>query len=152
VGKANPGKTAPLEDINGQIYQTAYNEAMNASGFGTGGKYQQAIQAAAVQGLAGSDLSAALAGGAATGELVGMIALEMYDKSADKQDETQKQTVSALATLAAGLSGGLVGDSSASAVAGRRRVKRRWRTISLVLHLQTNLTKPLRKLRTVIRR
>ncbi|POU76133.1 filamentous hemagglutinin [Leclercia sp. LSNIH7] len=163
--KANPGKTATLEDINGQIYQTAYNDAMNASGFGTGGEYQRAIQAAtaAVQGLAGSDLSAALAGGAApyladvighrsglsdegkvaahavvnaalaaaqgqnalagaagaaTGELVGMIALEMYGKSADKLDETQKQTVSALATLAAGLSGGLVGDSSASAVAG----------------------------------
>lgn len=163
--KANPGKTATLEDINGQIYQTAYNDAMNASGFGTGGEYQRAIQAAtaAVQGLAGSDLSAALAGGAApyladvighrsglsdegkvaahavvnaalaaaqgqnalagaagaaTGELVGMIATEMYGKPADELDETQKQTVSALATLAAGLSGGLVGDSSASAVSG----------------------------------
>ncbi|MEB6380125.1 hemagglutinin repeat-containing protein [Leclercia adecarboxylata] len=168
--KANPGKTATLEDINGQIYQTAYNDAMNASGFGTGGEYQRAIQAAtaAVQGLAGSDLSAALAGGAApyladvighrsglsnegkvaahavvnaalaaaqgqnalagaagaaTGELVGMIAKEMYDKSADELDETQKQTVSALATLAAGLSGGLVGDSSASAVAGAQAGK-----------------------------
>ncbi|WP_347113874.1 hemagglutinin repeat-containing protein [Leclercia sp. S52] len=168
--KANPGKTATLEDINGQIYQTAYNDAMNASGFGTGGEYQRAIQAAtaAVQGLAGSDLSAALAGGAApyladvighrsglsdegkvaahavvnaalaaaqgqnalagaagatTGELVGMIALEMYGKSADKLDETQKQTVSALATLAAGLSGGLVGDSSASTVAGAQAGK-----------------------------
>ena len=65
--KANPGKTATLEDINSQIYQTAYNDAMNASGFGTGGEYQRAIQAAtaAVQGLAGSNLSAALAGGAA---------------------------------------------------------------------------------------
>ncbi|HDS9358533.1 TPA: hemagglutinin repeat-containing protein [Enterobacter chengduensis] len=168
--KANPGKTATLSDINGQIYQTAYNDAMNASGFGTGGQYQQAIQAAtaAVQGLAGSDLSAALAGGAApyvaevighysglndagkvaahavvnaalaaaqnqnalagaagaaTGELVGMIALEMYGKPADKLDETQKQTVSALASLAAGLSGGLAGDSSASAVAGAQAGK-----------------------------
>lgn len=168
--KANPGKTATLEDINGQIYQTAYNDAFNASGFGTSGQYQRAIQAAtaAVQGLAGSDLSAALAGGAApyladvighrsglsdegkvaahavvnaalaaaqgqnalagaagaaTGELVGMIALEMYGKSADELDETQKQTVSALATLAAGLSGGLVGDSSASAVAGAQAGK-----------------------------
>jgi filamentous hemagglutinin len=168
--KANPGKTATLSDINGQIYQTAYNDALSASGFGTGGQYQQAIQAAtaAVQGLAGSDLSAALAGGAApyvaevighysglndagkvaahavvnaalaaaqgqnalagaagaaTGELVGMIATEMYGKSADELDETQKQTVSALATLAAGLSGGLVGDSSASAVAGAQAGK-----------------------------
>lgn len=168
--KANPGKTATLSDINGQIYQTAYNDALSASGFGTGGQYQQAIQAAtaAVQGLAGSDLSAALAGGAApyvaevighysglndagkvaahavvnaalaaaqgqdalagaagaaTGELVGMIATEMYGKSADELDETQKQTVSALATLAAGLSGGLVGDSSASTVAGAQAGK-----------------------------
>lgn len=168
--KANPGKTATLEDINGQIYQTAYNDALSASGFGTGGQYQQAIQAAtaAVQGLAGSDLSAALAGGAApyvaevighysglndagkvaahavvnaalaaaqgqnalagatgaaTGELVGMIATEMYGKPADELDETQKQTVSALATLAAGLSGGLAGDSSASAVAGAQAGK-----------------------------
>ncbi|WP_336998668.1 VENN motif pre-toxin domain-containing protein [Leclercia sp. M50] len=55
---------------------------------------------------------------AATGELVGMIAKEMYGKFADELDETQKQTVSALATLAGGQSGGLVGDSSASAVAG----------------------------------
>ena len=47
--------------------QQAYNNDMTASGFGTGGKYQQAIQAAtaAVQGLAGGNLSAALADGAA---------------------------------------------------------------------------------------
>ncbi|EEU9416163.1 adhesin [Escherichia coli] len=40
--------------------QRAYNNGMTASGFGTGGKYQQAIQAAtaAVQGLAGGNLSA----------------------------------------------------------------------------------------------
>ncbi|SRZ46192.1 filamentous hemagglutinin family outer membrane protein [Escherichia coli] len=49
------------------VAQRAYNNGMAASGFGTGGKYQQAIQAAtaAVQGLAGGNLSAALAGGAA---------------------------------------------------------------------------------------
>ncbi|EBQ8807058.1 filamentous hemagglutinin, partial [Salmonella enterica subsp. enterica] len=47
------------------VAQRAYNNGMAASGFGTGGKYQQAIQAAtaAVQGLAGGNLSAALAGG-----------------------------------------------------------------------------------------
>ena len=108
------------------VAQRAYNNGMAASGFGTGGKYQQAIQAAtaAVQGLAGGNLSAALAGGAApyiaeiikqttpdgagrvaahavvnaalavaqgnnalagaagaaTGEMVGMIATQMYGK------------------------------------------------------------------------
>ncbi|EFH9944047.1 VENN motif pre-toxin domain-containing protein, partial [Escherichia coli] len=153
------------------VAQRAYNNGMAASGFGTGGKYQQAIQAAtaAVQGLAGGNLSAALAGGAApylaevvktmttdpvtgevnkaanvtahavvnaalavaqgnnalagaagaaTGEMVGMIATQMYGKSVSGLSETEKQTLSTLATVAAGLAGGLVGDSGASAVAG----------------------------------
>ncbi|HGU3890158.1 TPA: hemagglutinin repeat-containing protein, partial [Escherichia coli] len=153
------------------VAQRAYNNGMAASGFGTGGKYQQAIQAAtaAVQGLAGGNLSAALAGGAApylaevvktmttdpvtgevnkaanvtahavvnaalavaqgnnalagaagaaTGEMVGMIATQMYDKPVSELSETEKQTVSTLATVAAGLAGGLVGDSGASVVAG----------------------------------
>ncbi|WP_374990107.1 hemagglutinin repeat-containing protein, partial [Escherichia coli] len=137
------------------VAQRAYNNGMAASGFGTGGKYQQAIQAAtaAVQGLAGGNLSAALAGGAApyiaeiikqttpdgagrvaahavvnaalslaqgknalagaagaaTGEVVGMIATQMYGKPVSELSETEKQTVSTLATVAAGLAGGLVG-------------------------------------------
>ncbi|MGU5283971.1 contact-dependent inhibition effector tRNA nuclease [Escherichia coli] len=154
----------------------AYNNGMAASGFGTGGKYQQAIQAAtsAVQGLAGANLSAALAGGAApylaevvktmttdpvtgevnkaanvaahavvnaalavaqgnnalagaagaaTGEVVGIIATQMYGKPVSELSETEKQTVSTLATVAAGLAGGLVGDSGASAVAGAQSGK-----------------------------
>ncbi|HFO6581345.1 TPA: VENN motif pre-toxin domain-containing protein, partial [Escherichia coli] len=158
------------------VAQRAYNNGMAASGFGTGGKYQQAIQAAtaAVQGLAGGNLSAALAGGAApylaevvktmttdpvtgevnkaanvtahavvnaalavaqgnnalagaagaaTGEMVGMIATQMYDKPVSELSETEKQTVSTLATVAAGLAGGLVGDSGASAVAGAQSGK-----------------------------
>ncbi|HBD5115696.1 TPA: hemagglutinin repeat-containing protein [Escherichia coli] len=158
------------------VAQRAYNNGMAASGFGTGGKYQQAIQAAtaAVQGLAGGNLSAALAGGAApylaevvktmttdpvtgevnkaanvaahavvnaalavaqgnnalagaagaaTGEVVGMIATQMYGKSVSELSETEKQTVSTLATVAAGLAGGLVGDSGASAVAGAQSGK-----------------------------
>ncbi|TNT71736.1 hypothetical protein FIB87_25145 [Escherichia coli] len=133
------------------------------------GKYQQAIQAAtaAVQGLAGGNLSTALAGGtapyiaeiikqttpdgagrvaahavvnaalavaqgnnalagaagAATGEVVGMIATQMYGKPVSELSETEKQTVSTLATVAAGLAGGLVGDSGASAVAGAQSGK-----------------------------
>ncbi|HGV7142029.1 TPA: hemagglutination protein, partial [Escherichia coli O146] len=127
------------------VAQRAYNNGMAASGFGTGGKYQQAIQAAtaAVQGLAGGNLRAALAGGAApylaevvktmttdpvtgevnkaanvaahavvnaalavaqgnnalagaagaaTGEMVGMIATQMYGKSVSELSETEKQT------------------------------------------------------------
>ncbi|ENC0308052.1 hemagglutinin repeat-containing protein, partial [Escherichia coli] len=158
------------------VAQRAYNNGMAASGFGTGGKYQQAIQAAtaAVQGLAGGNLSAALAGGAApylaevvktmttdpvtgevnkaanvaahavvnaalslaqgknalagaagaaTGEVVGMIATQMYGKSVSELSEAEKQTVSTLATVAAGLAGGLVGDSGGAAVAGAQSGK-----------------------------
>ncbi|MGV6444913.1 VENN motif pre-toxin domain-containing protein, partial [Escherichia coli] len=151
------------------VAQRAYNNGMAASGFGTGGKYQQAIQAAtaAVQGLAGGNLSAALAGGAApyiaeiikqttpdgagrvaahavvnaalslaqgknalagaagaaTGEVVGMIATQMYGKPVSELSEAEKQTVSTLATVAAGLAGGLVGESGASAVAGAQSGK-----------------------------
>ncbi|AHK21643.1 hypothetical protein BF17_22040 [Yersinia similis] len=65
--KANPGQVATAEDINGQVYKTAYDQAFNASGYGTGGKFQQAVQAAtaALQGLAGGDLAQAIAGGSA---------------------------------------------------------------------------------------
>ncbi|EFA6107203.1 filamentous hemagglutinin, partial [Escherichia coli] len=159
------GKTFTEQDVA----QRAYNNGMAASGFGTGGKYQQAIQAAtaAVQGLAGGNLSAALAGGAApyiaeiikqttpdgagrvaahavvnaalavaqgnnalagaagaaTGEVVGMIATQMYGKPVNELSETEMQTVSTLATVAAGLAGGLVGNSGASAVAGAQSGK-----------------------------
>ncbi|MEQ2018204.1 hemagglutinin repeat-containing protein, partial [Photorhabdus bodei] len=42
------------EQIKDQIYKTAYNQALNESGLGTGGKYHTALQAAtaAIQGLA----------------------------------------------------------------------------------------------------
>uniref|UniRef100_UPI001643DFA7 hemagglutinin repeat-containing protein n=1 Tax=Yersinia alsatica TaxID=2890317 RepID=UPI001643DFA7 len=65
--KANPGKVATAEDINGQVYKTAYDQAFNESGYGTGGKFQQAAQAAtaAIQGLAGGDMAKALAGASA---------------------------------------------------------------------------------------
>ncbi|WP_392414799.1 hemagglutinin repeat-containing protein [Edwardsiella piscicida] len=151
------------------VAQRAYSTGMRDSGLGTGGAYQQAIQAAtaAVQGLAGGNLQAALAGGAApyiseiikqstpdgagrvaahavvnaalaaaqgnnalagaagaaTGEIVGMLATEMYQKPVAELSETEKQTVSALATVAAGLAGGLVGDAGASALAGAQSGK-----------------------------
>ena len=115
-----PDKPFTAQDV----VQRAYNNGMAASGFGTGGKYQQAIQAAtaAVQGLAGGNLSAApyiaeiikqttpdgagrvaahavvnaalavaqgnnaLAGatGAATGEVVGMIATDAYYRESNR--------------------------------------------------------------------
>ena len=157
-------------DIQNQIYQTAYNEALNTSGLGTGGEYQQIIQAAsaAAQGLTGGDMAAAVAGaaapyiaevighqsgldgmsktaahavanavlasmqgrdalggavGAATGELAGMIALEMYGRPVSELSETEKQTISSLATIASGIAGGVAGDSTASALDGAQAGK-----------------------------
>ncbi|MBU9834727.1 VENN motif pre-toxin domain-containing protein [Rahnella sp. L72c] len=167
--KANPGKEPATDDISSQAYQNFYNQAFTDSGFGTGGKVQQALQAAtaAVQGLAGGDIAKAAAGGAApyianiigssglddagkvlahaavnaalaaaqgnnalvgaagaaTAEMMGMIALNAYGKPVSELSETEKQTVSALATLAAGLAGGLTGDSTADAVAGAQAGK-----------------------------
>ncbi|MCK3669954.1 hemagglutinin repeat-containing protein [Photorhabdus noenieputensis] len=64
VDGGNPHPTSA--DINKQVYDTAYTQALNDSGFGTGGTYQKALQAAtaAIQGLAGNNLGQALAGGA----------------------------------------------------------------------------------------
>ncbi|WP_404680811.1 hemagglutinin repeat-containing protein [Raoultella terrigena] len=167
-----PEKGASKEDWEKYNAQLAATDSYKAAQkqWGTGSSVQQAIQAAtaAVQGLAGSDLKAALAGGAApyvaevighysnlddagkvaahavvnaalaaaqnqsalagaagaaTGELIGIIATQMYGKTVSELDETQRQTVSTLATLAAGLAGGLAGDSSASAVSGAQAGK-----------------------------
>ncbi|WP_407906692.1 VENN motif pre-toxin domain-containing protein [Escherichia coli] len=68
----------------------------------------------------------ALAGaaGAATGEVVGMIATQMYGRPVSELSETEKQTVSTLATVAAGLAGGLVGDSGLQQWPAHSRVRR----------------------------
>lgn len=137
--------------------------------WGVGSNFQRGMQAAtaALQGLAGCDLTQAAAGaaspylaqmvkqqtddgpsrvmahalvqgalaaaqnknamvgatGAATGELVGMMATQLYHKDASQLTEGEKETVSTLATLAAGLAGGLTGDSTASAQTGKRVVE-----------------------------
>nr|WP_276854951.1 hemagglutinin repeat-containing protein [Enterobacter oligotrophicus] len=61
------GKTVTDQAIHDQMYQTFYNDAFNQSGMGTGQSTQRAITAAtaAVQALAGGDIKAAIAGGAA---------------------------------------------------------------------------------------
>jgi filamentous hemagglutinin len=61
------GKEVTDQAIHDQMYQAFYNEAFNKSGMGTGQSTQRAITAAtaAVQALAGGDIKAAIAGGAA---------------------------------------------------------------------------------------
>lgn len=61
--------------------------------------------------------------GAATGELAGMMATELYNKEASQLTEGEKETVSTLATLAAGLAGGLTGDSTAEVLGGAQTGK-----------------------------
>ena len=65
--KEHPDKPVTDEDINNQLYQNAYNAAFDGAKYGTGSDMQRGIQAAtaALQGLAGGDLNAAVAGGAA---------------------------------------------------------------------------------------
>ncbi|POG23958.1 hypothetical protein C2855_07595 [Aeromonas bestiarum] len=137
--------------------------------WGVGSDFQRGMQAAtaALQGLAGGDLTQAAAGaaapylaqmvkqqtddgisrvmahalvqgalaaaqnknamvsatGAATGELAGIMATELYHKDASELTEGEKETVSTLATLAAGLAGGLTGDSTAEVLAGAQTGK-----------------------------
>ena len=61
------GKEVTDQAIHDQMYQAFYNEAFNQSGMGTGQSTQRAITAAtaAIQALAGGDIKAAIAGGAA---------------------------------------------------------------------------------------
>ncbi|ELY2856636.1 hemagglutinin repeat-containing protein [Cronobacter dublinensis] len=63
----NPKKQYSDKEINQQVWQNFFNNAQKNSDYGTGGKYQRAVQAvtAAVQGMAGGNVQAALAGGAA---------------------------------------------------------------------------------------
>ncbi len=115
--RAKLAKTSTLppteDDIKNQIYNTAYNQALNDSGFGTGGKYQTALQAAtaAIQGLAGGNIGQALAGGASP-YLAGVIKGMTTDPQTGKVDITTN-------TLAHAILGAAVAEASGnSALAG----------------------------------
>ena len=62
----DPTKQYSESDVNNQVYSNLYKQAFAESGFGTGGKVQQAISAvtAAVQGLSGGNVAQALSGAA----------------------------------------------------------------------------------------
>ncbi|WP_447737424.1 two-partner secretion domain-containing protein [Aeromonas veronii] len=163
LDKANQKAKDDPEYANSKEYKALQEK------WGIGSNFQRGMQAAtaALQGLAGGDLTQAAAGaaapylaqmvkqqtddglsrvmahalvqgalaaaqnknamvgatGAATGELVGMMATQLYHKDASQLTEGEKETVSTLATLAAGLAGGLTGDSTASALAGAQTGK-----------------------------
>ena len=71
----------------------------------------------------------AAAGGAATGELVGMLAGSIYHKNPSELTEQERTLVSTFATLASGLAGGLIGDSGADTVTAAAAGKIRLRII-----------------------
>jgi len=82
--KKNPKANPDAKDIASQAYQNYYDAEVKASGFGVGGTYSRVMDTAGavIKGLAGSDLSAALAGGAAPwiAEYIGHGNLRLSDK------------------------------------------------------------------------
>ncbi|MDA8480879.1 VENN motif pre-toxin domain-containing protein, partial [Citrobacter sp. Awk 4] len=119
--KANPGKTASNDDINGQVYQNYYNEAFNATGMGTGGAVQRGIQAAtaALQGLAGGNIAGALAGASAP-ELANFIG---HNAGINDNDAAKAIAHAILGGVTAALQGnnaaaGAVGAASGDLIAG----------------------------------
>ncbi|CCG86110.1 putative filamentous hemagglutinin [Erwinia piriflorinigrans CFBP 5888] len=82
--KQDPSKQYDSADIEKQVYQNFYNQALTESQLGTGGKVQQAMQAAtaAVQGLAGGNIAQAIAGGAAGDSAANAVAGAQAGKNA----------------------------------------------------------------------
>ncbi|ETS33333.1 filamentous hemagglutinin family [Photorhabdus khanii NC19] len=117
----NRGNQHPTPaDINQQIYDTAYTQALNESGLGTGGKYQKALQAAtaAIQGLAGNHLGQALAGGASP-YLAGVIKELTTDPQTHQVDiATNTLAHAILGAVAAEVSGNNALSGAAGAASG----------------------------------
>ncbi|HCN3834622.1 TPA: VENN motif pre-toxin domain-containing protein, partial [Proteus mirabilis] len=85
------GKSAGDRDITALLFNKEVEKNLAESGFGTGGKYTRAMQAAtaAVQGVMGGDLKAALANGAAP-----FIANEIKKQIPDEEaDANLKRTI-----------------------------------------------------------
>ncbi|WP_083451851.1 hemagglutinin repeat-containing protein [Photorhabdus heterorhabditis] len=116
TGHADPS----MEDIKSQIYTAAYHQALNDSGFGTGGTYQKALQAAtaAIQGLAGNNLGQALAGGASP-YLAGVIKEMTTDPQTHQVDiATNTLAHAILGAVAAEVSGNNALSGAAGAASG----------------------------------
>ncbi|MDY4316817.1 VENN motif pre-toxin domain-containing protein [Pectobacterium actinidiae] len=112
----NSNLTPTEADIQKYVYQTsydkAYTQALNSSGFGTGGAIRQGIMAvsAAVQGLAGGNVAQAIAGAAAP-----YLATEIKKATTDEKGNVN---IAANAVAHAVL-GGIVAEASGnSALAG----------------------------------
>ena len=110
----DPTKQYSASDVNKQVYSNYYNQAFAESGFGTGGKVQQAISAvtAAVQGLSGGNVAQALSGAASP------YLAEQIHKLTEGNPEAQAMAHAVVGAVASYASGNNALAGAAGAVSG----------------------------------
>ncbi|MFJ2602681.1 hemagglutinin repeat-containing protein [Pantoea agglomerans] len=110
----DPTKQYSASDVNKQVYSNYYNQAFAESGFGTGGKVQQAISAvtAAVQGLSGGNVAQALSGAASP------YLAEQIHKLTEGNPEAQAMAHAIVGAVASYASGNNALAGAAGAVSG----------------------------------
>ncbi|WP_319804279.1 hemagglutinin repeat-containing protein [Pantoea agglomerans] len=110
----DPTKQYSASDVNKQVYSNYYNQAFAESGFGTGGKVQQAISAltAAVQGLSGGNVAQALSGAASP------YLAEQIHKLTEGNPEAQAMAHAVLGAVTSYASGNSALTGAAGAVSG----------------------------------
>ena len=118
--KANP----VAKDIASQAYQNYYDAEVKASGFGVGGTYSRVMDTAGavIKGLAGNDLGAALAGGAAPwiADFIGHGNLRLSDKEKISAHAVVNAALAAAQgqNAAAGAAGAITGELTGMIAAG----------------------------------
>ncbi|WP_256844589.1 MULTISPECIES: hemagglutinin repeat-containing protein [unclassified Pantoea] len=115
----DPTKQYSASDVNKQVYSNYYNQAFAESGFGTGGKVQQAISAvtAAVQGLSGGNMAQALSGAASP------YLAEQIHKLTEGNPEAQAMAHAVVGAVASYASGNSALAGAAGAVSGEVMAK-----------------------------
>ncbi|MEN4574240.1 hemagglutinin repeat-containing protein [Pantoea agglomerans] len=115
----DPTKQYSASDVNKQVYSNYYNQAFAESGFGTGGKVQQAISAvtAAVQGLSGGNVAQALSGAASP------YLAEQIHKLTEGNPEAQAMAHAVVGAVASYASGNSALAGAAGAVSGEVMAK-----------------------------
>ncbi|MDQ0551000.1 hemagglutinin repeat-containing protein [Pantoea agglomerans] len=110
----DPTKQYSASDVNKQVYSNYYNQAFAESGFGTGGKMQQAISAvtAAVQGLSGGNVAQAVSGAASP-----YLATEIH-RLTEGNPEAQAMAHAVLGAVTSYASGNSALTGAAGAVSG----------------------------------
>jgi len=110
----DPTKQYSAGDVSKQVYSNYYNQAFAESGFGTGGKVQQAISAvtAAVQGMSGGNIAQAVSGAASP------YLAEQIHKLTEGNPEAQAMAHAVVGAVASYTSGNNALAGAAGAVSG----------------------------------